>query len=91
MGRPSPTVPARRPDGSYTARLLAAGVDGPARKVIEEAGEVAFAAKDHAAGAADDRRLAEEAADLLFHLLVLLTERRVDPGMVLGVLAERER
>lgn len=81
----------RRPDGSYTAGLIAAGVDGPARKVVEEATEVALAAKDHATGAADDRRLAEEAADLLYHLLVLLTERRVEPGVVLGVLAERER
>ena len=81
----------RRPDGSYTTRLLAAGVDGPARKVVEEAAEVVFAAKDHAIGAADDTRVAEEAADLLYHLLVLLAERGIRPAGVLRVLADRER
>lgn len=78
-----------RPDGSYTARLLAAGPDGPGRKIVEEATEVLLAAKDHASGTADDRRLAEEAADLIYHLLVLLAERRVAPAAVLSVLAER--
>jgi len=82
---------ARRPDGSYTASLLAAGVDGPARKVIEEAAETALAAKDHAAGTGPPGRVAEEAADLVYHLLVLLAERDVDPADVLGVLAARER
>jgi phosphoribosyl-ATP pyrophosphohydrolase/phosphoribosyl-AMP cyclohydrolase len=80
---------ARRPEGSYTARLLAEGVDGPARKVAEEAVEVVLAAKDHATGRAGDRRLAEEAADLLYHLLVLLAERGTDPALVLEVLDER--
>jgi len=79
----------RKPDGSYTARLLAAGVDGPARKVLEEAGELVFAAKDHAAGDGEAARVAEEAADLVYHLLVLLCERGVDPSEVLGVLRAR--
>jgi phosphoribosyl-ATP pyrophosphohydrolase/phosphoribosyl-AMP cyclohydrolase len=79
------------PEGSYTARLVAAGPDGPGRKVVEEATEVLLAARDHAAGVADDRRLAEEAADLTYHLLVLLAERKVDPQQVLAVLAERRR
>lgn len=81
----------RRPRDSYTARLLEAGVDGPARKVIEEAGETALAAKDHAAGTGDGRRVAAEAADLVYHLLVLLAERGVDPADVLAELADRER
>src|SRR5690606_36597716 len=66
---------AERPPCSYTTRLLADGPDLPARKVAEEATEVLMAAKDHAVGAADARRVAEEAADLVYHLLVLLRER----------------
>lgn len=80
-----------RPDGSYTAALVEQGPVGPGRKLVEEATEVLLAAKDHAAGAADDRRLAEEAADLIYHLFVTLAEREVPPGEVLGVLAERHR
>lgn len=78
-----------RPQGSYTVHLLDHGPDLPARKLIEEAAEVALAAKDHALGNADDRRVAEEIADLLYHLLVLTAERGVDPNLVLRVLADR--
>jgi len=87
---------ARRPEGSYTAELLAAGVDGPARKVTEEATEVLMAAKDDAvaeAGGADRnatrRALAGEAADLLYHALVLLAERDVPPAAVIDRLRAR--
>jgi phosphoribosyl-ATP pyrophosphohydrolase/phosphoribosyl-AMP cyclohydrolase len=80
----------RRPAGSYTAALLEEGVDGPARKVIEEAGEASFAAKDHAAGIGPPERVAEEAADLIYHLLVLLAERGVEASAVLQQLAARE-
>ena len=79
----------QRPAGSYTSSLLEAGVEGPGRKVTEEATEVLLAAKDHAAGAADDERVAEEAADLVYHLLVLLAERKVDPALVLRELVAR--
>ena len=78
-----------RPEGSYTASLLSGGVDTVARKVLEEAGEVLLAAKDHAAGLADDRRLAEEVADLAYHTLVLLAEREIDPNEVAGILKAR--
>jgi phosphoribosyl-AMP cyclohydrolase / phosphoribosyl-ATP pyrophosphohydrolase len=78
-----------RPGGSYTVRLLEGGVDTAGRKVLEEAGEVLLAAKDHAAGTGADDRLAEEAADLVYHLLVLLAERRMAPDAVLAVLARR--
>jgi phosphoribosyl-ATP pyrophosphohydrolase/phosphoribosyl-AMP cyclohydrolase len=87
---------ARRPVGSYTARLLSAGVDGPARKVVEEATEVLMAAKDDAVAeaAATDRTdlraaLAGEAADLLYHALVLLAERGLPPAAVIATLRER--
>jgi phosphoribosyl-ATP pyrophosphohydrolase/phosphoribosyl-AMP cyclohydrolase len=82
---------AERPDGSYTVRLVDEGVDGPGRKIVEEATEVLLAAKDHAAGAGDDLRVAEEAADVVYHLLVLLAERGIEPRLVLDVLDERSR
>ena len=87
-----------RPAGSYTARLLAAGVDGAARKVTEEATEVLMAAKDDAVAeaAGSDRTalrhaLAGEAADLLYHALVLLAERGLPPSAVLDRLRDRHR
>ena len=80
---------AERPEGSYTVELLDGGVDLTGRKVLEEAGEVLMAAKDHSNGVADDRRVAEEAGDLLYHLLVLLAERDVSLNVVIDVLAER--
>lgn len=81
----------RRPEGSYTASLLGGGVDRCGRKVLEEAGELAFAAKDHAAGEAGDDRIAEEAADLVYHVLVLLEERGVPLESVARVLTARTR
>lgn len=75
----------RRPEGSYTARLLGAGPPASAAKVVEEAGETAIAAL-----AEGSERLAEEAADLLYHLLVLLRSSGVGPGAVAGRLAARE-
>jgi phosphoribosyl-ATP pyrophosphohydrolase/phosphoribosyl-AMP cyclohydrolase len=87
---------ARRPEGSYTARLLSTGVDGPARKVVEEATEVLMAAKDDAVAEAAglDRTalrdaLAGEAADLLYHALVLLAERGLPPSAMIERLRGR--
>ena len=89
---------ASRPAGSYTARLLEGGVDAVGRKVTEEATEVLLAAKDDAtaevAGAdrgATRAALAGEAADLLYHALVLLAERGLPPGEALAVLRARHR
>jgi phosphoribosyl-ATP pyrophosphohydrolase/phosphoribosyl-AMP cyclohydrolase len=73
-------------DASYTARLLARGPDGALRKLGEEALEVIFAAKGET-----DRRLAEESADLLYHLLVALRQRGLGPEAALEVLRERRR
>jgi phosphoribosyl-AMP cyclohydrolase / phosphoribosyl-ATP pyrophosphohydrolase len=66
-----------RPDGSYTASLLDAGVGACARKVGEEAVELAVAALDE-----PDERVVEEAADLVYHLYVLLAARGLDISMV---------
>lgn len=75
------------PAESYTARLLAER-DLVARKTLEEAGELAFAAKDASTGASD-QRVVEEAADLLYHLLALLAQQGVDPGRVANELLSR--
>jgi phosphoribosyl-ATP pyrophosphohydrolase/phosphoribosyl-AMP cyclohydrolase len=80
---------AERPPGSYTTALLEGGVDAVGRKVTEEATEVLLAAKDNAVGAGN--RVAEEAADLVYHLLVLLAERNTTPSDVLEELATRRR
>jgi phosphoribosyl-ATP pyrophosphohydrolase/phosphoribosyl-AMP cyclohydrolase len=84
------------PAASYTARLLAAGVDGPARKVAEEAIEVLMAAKDDATAAPERRQatrdaLTGEVADLLYHTLVLLRERDLPPAAVIARLRERHK
>jgi phosphoribosyl-AMP cyclohydrolase / phosphoribosyl-ATP pyrophosphohydrolase len=71
-------------EASYTARLLADGPRRPAEKVIEEAGEVATAAL-----AGTDEELAGEAADLLYHLLVLLASRNLGLADALRVLDAR--
>lgn len=83
-----------RPEGSYTARLLAKGVDGPTRKVTEEAVEVLMAAKDDAVAEAtgasrDQGPLAGEIADLLYHTLVVCAERGLPPSAVIEVLRAR--
>jgi phosphoribosyl-AMP cyclohydrolase / phosphoribosyl-ATP pyrophosphohydrolase len=82
-----------RPPGSYTARLLDGGVDATGRKVLEEATELLLAAKDDAAGTSEASRaaLSAEAADLLYHTLVLLAERGVPPADIVAVLKERHR
>ncbi|MGH8227914.1 MAG: bifunctional phosphoribosyl-AMP cyclohydrolase/phosphoribosyl-ATP diphosphatase HisIE [Steroidobacteraceae bacterium] len=74
---------AERPEGSYTARLLAEGPKRIAQKVGEEGVEVALAAV-----ADGDEALTGEAADLLYHLLVLLASRRLT---LEGIVAELSR
>jgi phosphoribosyl-AMP cyclohydrolase / phosphoribosyl-ATP pyrophosphohydrolase len=71
-------------EGSYTQKLFAQGVDRIAKKVVEEAGEVILAAKN------DDREaFVGEAADLLFHLDMLLIERGASLLDVVEVLHQR--
>lgn len=74
------------PEGSYVARLHQRGTGYVAQKVVEEAGETIVAALE-----AKDDELTGEAADLLFHLAVLLRERGVGLDEVAAVLAERHR
>ena len=69
---------------SYTSRLLAGGVAKIGGKVTEEAGELVAAA----AGETDDRVVAE-AADLLYHTLVLLAARDLRLSAVEAELARR--
>lgn len=73
------------PDESYVAKLHAKGVKKIAQKLGEEATEAVIAALS-----GDEAELVGEAADLLFHLLVLLAERGVPLGKVLAELDRRE-
>jgi phosphoribosyl-ATP pyrophosphohydrolase/phosphoribosyl-AMP cyclohydrolase len=76
---------AERPEGSYTVQLL----DDPkltGEKVEEEAEEVVRAAREES-----DERVAEEAADLLYHLSVLLASREVPLAAAMEVLNGRRR
>ncbi|HEX2225036.1 MAG TPA: bifunctional phosphoribosyl-AMP cyclohydrolase/phosphoribosyl-ATP diphosphatase HisIE [Thermoanaerobaculia bacterium] len=75
-----------RPEDSYTAQLLGAGVPKVSQKVGEEAVELVVAAN-----AQDDARVAAESADLLYHLLVLLKARGVPLDAVLRELENRSR
>ena len=81
------TISARRagaPDGSYTRQLLDAGPVRCAKKLGEEAIETVIAG----AGESDEQ-LKAEAADLLYHLLVLLESRGIAIADVLTVLDKR--
>ncbi len=76
--------------------MLEGGVDAVGRKVTEEATEVLLAAKDDAVAeaAGADRAgtrvaLAGEAADLVYHSLVLLAERDLAPQAVIAALRAR--
>jgi phosphoribosyl-ATP pyrophosphohydrolase/phosphoribosyl-AMP cyclohydrolase len=74
-----------RPEGSYVSSLADAGVERAAQKLGEEAVEAAIAAT------AGDGRLISEAADVLFHLYVLLAVAGVDIAAVEDELARRKR
>jgi len=76
----------QKPEESYTAKLLAKGINKVAQKVGEEGVETALAGASESA-----EKLTEESADLLFHLLVLLRARGVLLRDVAGKLEERHR
>jgi phosphoribosyl-ATP pyrophosphohydrolase/phosphoribosyl-AMP cyclohydrolase len=71
---------------SYVAALVAAGQRRMAQKVGEEGVELALAA-----AAGDDREQLEEAADLVFHLLVLLNAKGLRLADVTRILEQRHR
>lgn len=75
---------AERPAGSYTTRLLDAGIRRIAQKVGEEGVETALAAV-----AQDDDALLGEAADLIYHLTVLLRARGLSLADVASVMERR--
>ena len=75
---------AERPEGSYTARLVAQGPKRLAQKVGEEGLEVALAA-----AAESDDKVVAEVADLLYHLLVLLRSRGLPLERVVAELQSR--
>ncbi|WP_409159497.1 bifunctional phosphoribosyl-AMP cyclohydrolase/phosphoribosyl-ATP diphosphatase HisIE [Pectobacterium sp. B2J-2] len=72
------------PDSSYTARLYASGTKRIAQKVGEEGLETALAATVH-----DREELTNEAADLMYHLLVLLQDQDLDLATIINRLKAR--
>ncbi|MGG0666187.1 bifunctional phosphoribosyl-AMP cyclohydrolase/phosphoribosyl-ATP diphosphatase HisIE [Viridibacillus arvi] len=72
------------PEGAYTTYLFNEGIDKICKKVGEEATEVVIASKNR-----DAEELKWETADLIYHLLVLLQEQKLDVFDVLGVLQKR--
>jgi phosphoribosyl-ATP pyrophosphohydrolase len=88
LERLAATIEARRgadPQTSWTARLLADGPERAARKFGEEAVEAVVAALS-----GSDSDLTAEAADVLYHLLVMLASRNVPLADVMEELARRE-
>ena len=82
------TIAARKdadPGQSYTAKLLAAGVEKCAKKFGEEATEAVIAAISR-----DKTELAKESADVLYHLAVLWAASGITPDDVYAVLKARE-
>lgn len=75
-----------RPADSYTTRLFESGIRRIAQKVGEEGVETALAGVTQ-----DDASIASEAADLIYHLLILLRARGVDLADVIDVLKSRRR
>lgn len=73
-------------NGSYVSNLFAQGINRIAQKVGEEAVETVIAAKDD-----DENVLKEEAADLLFHYLVLLSAKGLKLGDIVEILDQRHR
>jgi phosphoribosyl-ATP pyrophosphohydrolase len=82
------TILARKsadPDSSWTAKLLAKGPEKCAEKFGEEAIEAIIAAAKN-----DHKNLTYEAADVLYHLLVMLAARDIPLDDVLNELARRQ-
>jgi phosphoribosyl-ATP pyrophosphohydrolase/phosphoribosyl-AMP cyclohydrolase len=74
------------PEGSYTAKLFSNGLNKISQKVGEEATEVVIAALNK-----NNEELKEEAADLLYHLLVLLQAKGISLSEINTVLANRHQ
>ena len=72
-------------EGSYTTYLFSKGLDKILKKVGEEATEVVIGAKN-----ADKEEIANETADVLYHLAVMLVETGVSPEDIEAVLKARQ-
>ena len=72
------------PESSYVAKLMKKGENTILKKVVEEAGEFCFAVKDN-----DEKEIVYEAADLMFHMLVALGNKDINPDRIDQELARR--
>jgi phosphoribosyl-ATP pyrophosphohydrolase/phosphoribosyl-AMP cyclohydrolase len=72
------------PTSSWTAKLLHSGDNAILKKVVEEAGEFAFAIKDN-----DEKEIIYECADLAYHVLVALGSKNISPDRIKQELARR--
>lgn len=74
------------PEESYTAKLLTGPQDKLLKKIAEESGEVIIAARDH-----DVAQTRYEIADLLYHLLVVMTREGIRPADLAAELVSRRK
>ena len=72
------------PEKSYTAKLLKGKENSMLKKIVEEAGEFTFAVKDN-----DEEEIIYEAADIVYHMLVAMASKNVNPDRVKQELARR--
>ncbi|MGD9970853.1 MAG: bifunctional phosphoribosyl-AMP cyclohydrolase/phosphoribosyl-ATP diphosphatase HisIE [Sulfuricurvum sp.] len=72
------------PETSWTAKLLSKGDNAILKKVVEEAGEFAFAVKD-----GNESEIIYECADLVYHVLVALGHKNISPDRIKQELARR--
>lgn len=71
-------------DGSYTCYLFEQGLNKILKKCGEENAEMIIAAKNN-----DNDELANEICDLLYHVMVLMNEQKLDLDVVMGILNQR--
>jgi phosphoribosyl-AMP cyclohydrolase / phosphoribosyl-ATP pyrophosphohydrolase len=76
----------KMPEGSYTTKLFQKGINKIAQKVGEEAVELIIESKDN-----DKDLFLNEAADLLYHYLVLLSAKKLRIENVVEILEERHK
>jgi len=76
----------KMPEGSYVSSLFKAGTGRIIQKVEEEAAEIIIAAKNEG-----KQRIISEAADLWFHMLVMMTQFDIKPKDILVELDKRRR
>jgi phosphoribosyl-ATP pyrophosphohydrolase/phosphoribosyl-AMP cyclohydrolase len=72
------------PTKSYTAKLLQGKENSMLKKIVEEAGEFTFAIKDN-----DKEEIVYEAADIVYHMMIALASKNIDPDQVKQELSRR--